>query len=323
MAISRIFIPILAFLVGLCDASDTVTYVAPPPGAFAEFKPARYLSPPLENKPIKAGGCGRKKREETTANPGDDDTMDGDTETDAPGFTLNSGPKPEPEDEDEIGDEISNNSEGNEDQSRKKRQASCNGKYSQTDRNAILKFHNDMRSTIARGRYVARGITKPPAVDMRKLYWSCALENSAQQVASGCVFQHSNRQGKNIGENLYQYRIQSRWSPNPLPINGTGYDACKAWENEFPTIGWPTNVLSQNSFNTGIGHATQMAWWQTTMIGCGAAQCSDSTYQKLLVVCHYRDAGNWIDENIYDSGSTCSKCGSGYRCESSSGLCTV
>ncbi|KAK6759754.1 hypothetical protein RB195_021364 [Necator americanus] len=281
MAISRIFIPILAFLVGLCDASDTVTYVAPPPGAFAEFKPARYLSPPLENKPIKAGGCGRKKREETTANPGDDDTMDGDTETDAPGFTLNSGPKPEPEDEDEIGDEISNNSEGNEDQSRKKRQASCNGKYSQTDRNAILKFHNDMRSTIARGRYVARGITKPPAVDMRKLYWSCALENSAQQVASGCVFQHSNRQGKNIGENLYQYRIQSRWSPNP------------------------------------------MAWWQTTMIGCGAAQCSDSTYQKLLVVCHYRDAGNWIDENIYDSGSTCSKCGSGYRCESSSGLCTV
>ncbi|ETN75218.1 SCP-like protein [Necator americanus] len=252
MAISRIFIPILAFLVGLCDASDTVTYVAPPPGAFAEF---------------------------------------------TPGFTLNSGPKPEPEDEDEIGDEISNNSEGNEDQSRKKRQTSCNGKYSQTDRNAILKFHNDMRSTIARGRYVARGITKPPAVNMRKLYWSCALENSAQQVASGCVFQHSNRQGKNIGENLYQYRIQSRWSPNPLPINGTGYDACKAWENEFPTIGWPTNVLSQNSFNTGIGHATQMAWWQTTMIGCGAAQCSDSTYQKLLVVCHYRDA-NIIIMNI-------------------------
>ncbi|EYC45102.1 hypothetical protein Y032_0438g1464 [Ancylostoma ceylanicum] len=237
----------------------------------------------------------------------------------APGYGVSEGEKPNP---DSLPDDIYNTEVDGQD-SRKKRQTYCNGKYSQTDRNAILKYHNDMRSTIARGRYVARGITKPQASNMRKLYWSCALENSAQQVANRCVFEHSNRNGRNTGENLYQYRIQKRWSPSPVPIAGTGIDASKAWEAEFNTIGWPSNLLTQRSFNTGIGHATQMAWWQTSMIGCGAAQCSDNTYQKILVVCHYRDTGNWIDEYIYNSGATCSSCGRGYRCDTSSGLCTV
>ncbi|RCN41338.1 SCP-like protein [Ancylostoma caninum] len=209
-----------------------------------------------------------------------------------------------------------------------------------------------MRSTIARGRYVARGITKPPATDMRKLYWSCALENSAQEVANRCIFAHSNRNGKNTGENLYQYRIRKRWFPNPVPIGGTGIDASRAWEAEFNNIGWPSNRLTRSSFNTGIGHATQMAWWQTSMIGCGVAQCSDNTYQKILLkinlgrisgfpalisntykfiltsvstICSLMAnfSGNWIDDNIYDSGATCSDCGSGYRCDTYSGLCGV
>ncbi|VDP11500.1 unnamed protein product [Heligmosomoides polygyrus] len=164
-----------------------------------------------------------------------------------------------------------------------------------------------MRSTIARGLYVAKGIPKPPAVNMRKMVGA----NTAQQVADNCVFAHSNRAGRNIGENLYQYKIQ------------TGIDACKAWEVEFEKFGWPSNLLTESSFQTGIGHATQMGWWKSSMIGCGVAQCFDNNYQKLLVVCHYRDTGNWINENMYNSGATCSSCGEGYSCETSSGLCTV
>ncbi|KAK6032998.1 SCP-like protein [Ostertagia ostertagi] len=141
---------------------------------------------------------------------------------------------------------------------RSKRQEYCNGRYSQTDRNAILQYHNDMRSKIARGQYVVRGVAKSPAVNMRRLYYSCFLENSAQDVANRCTFAHSNRDGRNIGENIYRFRTPLRASPNPIPIEGTGSNACKAWEVEFEQFGWPTNLFTEYSLRTGVGHATQM-----------------------------------------------------------------
>ncbi|KAK6058277.1 SCP-like protein [Cooperia oncophora] len=177
-----------------------------------------------------------------------------------------------------------------------------------------------MRSRIARGQYFVRGVAKPPAVNMRKLFYSCSLENSAQEVANRCVFAHSNRDGRNIGENIYRFRRQQS---TPLPIEGTGYDACKAWEVEFESFGWPGLQFTHYSLTIGIGHATQMAWWKTSMIGCGVQQCFDGTRQIILVVCHYQDTGNWFDEDIYKSGPTCSECGDGYRCESSTGLCIL
>ncbi|WKY14469.1 hypothetical protein Q1695_000201 [Nippostrongylus brasiliensis] len=274
--------------------------VVPPDGAYAEN--------------------GRAQRSAVTDTP-DDNEICGVTDVDAPGYVLGKGPNPDADKE--SPDTSYNTDDDPNNKKRRKRQSSCSGKYSQTDRNAILKYHNDMRSSIARGRYVAKGSTKQPAVNMRKMYYSCDMERSAQQVANRCLFQHSDRSGKNTGENLYQYMMQRQWAPKPLSTNGTGYDACKAWESEFQTIGWPSNTLTSSSFGTGIGHATQMAWWQTTLVGCGVAQCSDNTYQKVLVVCHYQDAGNWIGENIYDAGPTCSKCGTGYRCDSSTGLCIV
>ncbi|KAK5979956.1 SCP domain-containing protein [Trichostrongylus colubriformis] len=204
---------------------------------------------------------------------------------------------------------------------RNKRQAYCNGKYSQADRDAILKYHNDMRSKIALGQYLVRGVARPSAVNIRKLDYSCLLENSAQEVANRCIFAHSHRDGTNTGENIYRFRTPIRASPNPIPIEGTGYNACKAWEVEFEKFGWPGNRFTEYSLQIGIGHATQMAWWKTAMIGCGVAQCSDGTRQIILAVCHYRDTGNWFNEDIYKSGRTCSECGDGWRCDTSTGLC--
>ncbi|EPB67401.1 SCP-like protein [Ancylostoma ceylanicum] len=241
---------------GALEDDDPDGDVAPPDGAIEENRPStRWPKAPSEDAPAAAfarirrddGGSSDAIALNETTNSTDDSQIDGETEIDAPGYGVSEGEKPNP---DSLPDDIYNTEVDGQD-SRKKRQTYCNGKYSQTDRNAILKYHNDMRSTIARGRYVARGITKPQASNMRKL----------------------------------------------VPIAGTGIDASKAWEAEFNTIGWPSNLLTQRSFNTGIGHATQMAWWQTSMIGCGAAQCSDNTYQKILV--YHNDMRSTIARGRY------------------------
>nr|CDJ82722.1 SCP extracellular domain containing protein [Haemonchus contortus] len=150
----------LVVVIGLCFAELSH---APPSGAMADAPMRTYPTPPdgavsghVSDGPSEHG---HEKRavdpmEQAAVN---DRAMDGERDFDAIGHL-----------------------------SRNKRQAYCNGRYSQTDRDAILKFHNDMRSKIARGQYLVRGQAKPSAVNMRKLYYSCDLENSAQNVANRC-----------------------------------------------------------------------------------------------------------------------------------------
>lgn len=51
----------------------------------------------------------------------------------------------------------------------------CNSaKWTDNDQNNIVKVHNNLRSLIARGVYVAKtGQKKPPAKDMQKISYDC------------------------------------------------------------------------------------------------------------------------------------------------------
>lgn len=83
----------------------------------------------------------------------------------------------------------------------------CNSaKWTDNDRNNIVKVHNNLRSLIARGVYVAKtGQKKPPAKDMQKISYNCELEASAQKWADTCPTGHSLL--RDIGESMY-----STWS---------------------------------------------------------------------------------------------------------------
>lgn len=112
------------------------------------------------------------------------------------------------------------------------------------------------------------------------------MATAAQTFANTCPRGHSNAAG--VGENLYW-----RWSS--LPFSGMdiyGGAASVAWEQEFQQYGWTTNTFTQALANTGIGHATQMAWANTGLIGCGVKNCGPdpelNNYNRAVVVCQYK-----------------------------------
>ncbi|EFO92884.1 hypothetical protein CRE_10309 [Caenorhabditis remanei] len=188
-----------------------------------------------------------------------------------------------------------------------------------TTQDFIVQIHNTLRSKIALGTYVAKGTTKPAGTNMLKMKWDATLATSAQTYANKCPTGHSNTAG--VGENLYY-----RWSS--LPFSGLdvyGGAASVAWEQEFQTDGWTSNAFTQALFDTGIGHATQMAWANTGLIGCGVKNCgvdaTQNNYNKVTVVCHYKTIGNVLGQDIYKSGTTCSACPTGTTCETATGLC--
>uniref|UniRef100_A0A8R1HS19 SCP domain-containing protein n=1 Tax=Caenorhabditis japonica TaxID=281687 RepID=A0A8R1HS19_CAEJA len=189
--------------------------------------------------------------------------------------------------------------------------------FSSSGQNQIVDAHNRLRSSIAKGTYVAKGTRKESATNMLKMQWDSGVAASAQAYANRCPTGHSGTSG--VGENLYWY-----WTSGSLgDLNRYGADASASWENEFQQYGWKSNLLDLNLFNTGIGHATQMAWAKTNLVGCGVKDCGRDTngLNKVTVVCQYKPPGNYINQYIYNSGNTCSGCPSGTSCESSTGLC--
>ncbi|CAI5447269.1 unnamed protein product [Caenorhabditis angaria] len=192
-----------------------------------------------------------------------------------------------------------------------------NAQFSSTGQASIVNAHNDLRSQIAKGTYTAKGTKKPAGSNILKMKWDSSLQAQAQAYANTCPTGHSGTNG--VGENLYWL-----WTSGSLgDLNQYGAKASAAWANEFQQYGWASNLLTVDLFNTGIGHATQMAWAKTGTIGCGVKACYDNSNKmnKVAVVCQYKPPGNYLNQYIYTTGSTCSACPSGTSCESSSGLC--
>uniref|UniRef100_A0A8R1DUE7 SCP domain-containing protein n=1 Tax=Caenorhabditis japonica TaxID=281687 RepID=A0A8R1DUE7_CAEJA len=191
--------------------------------------------------------------------------------------------------------------------------------FSSTAQQAIVDAHNNLRSQIAKGTYVAKGTKKQSGADILKLKWDSSIGTSAQNYANTCPTGHSGAAG--LGENIYW-----SWTSGTFgALDSYGVPASNSWQQEFQDYGWTSNTLDVATFNTGIGHATQMAWSKTGSLGCGIKNCgpdaSMNNWNRLVVVCQYKAQGNVLNNQIYQTGATCSACPSGTSCESASGLC--
>ncbi|KAK0413623.1 hypothetical protein QR680_006907 [Steinernema hermaphroditum] len=188
-------------------------------------------------------------------------------------------------------------------------------------RKAIVDRHNQLRSSNALGKEIdgSTGGFTPKAKNMYKMSYDCQLEKIAQSWADRCEFKHSPSSLRNAGENLYM-----SWPT--VQNDGPALAASDSWWSELKEIGVgqfsPQFNFTEFLFSKGVGHYTQMAWAKTTKIGCGHAKCPNMN----LVVCNYRQTGNYLNWNIYEIGEPCKKdsdCTTfqNSRCSVSEGLC--
>ncbi|CAO4378093.1 unnamed protein product [Caenorhabditis nigoni] len=77
----------------------------------------------------------------------------------------------------------------------------CDYQFSCTGKQQIVDAHNDLRSSIAKGTYVAKGATKPRGADILKMEWDSSLEASAQKYADSCLWGPSGADG--FGQNIH------------------------------------------------------------------------------------------------------------------------
>ena len=122
-------------------------------------------------------------------------------------------------------------------------------------------------------------------VNVPDLSWSDEMEKLAENWAikqgkKGCKMKH--RPNNNYGENLY-------WSMG-LPFSPKA--AVDDWGSEIKYFK-PNKPFGNAQMRAG--HYTQMVWRTTTQVGCAAYRCGN----KILVVCNYNPAGNWMGVHPY------------------------
>ncbi|EYC31211.1 hypothetical protein Y032_0004g2028 [Ancylostoma ceylanicum] len=166
------------------------------------------------------------------------------------------------------------------------------------------------RSLTARGKAAdAAGGFAPKAAAMKKLKYDCSLEKLASAHAKTCKWGHSSpNTRRGIGENIY-----ATTNPKADKLK-EAESAARSWFGELAKFGvGQDNVFTLKLANRPgkvVGHYTQMVWQKTSAIGCGIVNCPTMTY----VVCNYKEAGNMLNDPIYEKGEPCSKCPAGDKC---------
>lgn len=105
---------------------------------------------------------------------------------------------------------------------------------------------------MAFGNFVTKRHTKRAAgSNIKKFVWNATLERSAYSFAQKNPSQHSFI--PDIGENLFWH-----WSTRPGDFNKYGPMAALSWIKEFREKFWDSNILTNDLFGSGVGHATQV-----------------------------------------------------------------
>jgi pathogenesis-related protein 1 len=119
-----------------------------------------------------------------------------------------------------------------------------------------------------------------PSPALGALTWSNTVATAAQITANKCLWMHSNT---SYGENLYA----STGSPP------SGAAVVTSWSSETAHYNYAANTCAENE---DCGHYTQIVWRSSTLVGCGAATCTQNSPWDSgtwhIVVCNYSPAGN-------------------------------
>ncbi|XP_049621391.1 cysteine-rich secretory protein 3-like [Suncus etruscus] len=163
----------------------------------------------------------------------------------------------------------------------------------------IVDKHNECRRTVI-----------PPATNMVKMAWSTEAAKRAQEWANKCTLQHSPEELRKIstsgcGENLFMASYPATWT-----------EAIDSWNDEKEDFIYGIGPKSPGAV---IGHYTQVVWFSSALLGCGAAYCPNARLQYYYV-CRYCPAGNLQSKKHvpYINGTRCAACPN----DCDNGLCT-
>ncbi|PSN50515.1 hypothetical protein C0J52_14364 [Blattella germanica] len=192
------------------------------------------------------------------------------------------------------------------------------GVTSDSDKQAVVDIHNQLRSKVALGKETAgKPGPQPSAANMEKLSWDDELATVAQRWADQCDFGHDSCRKDSrfyVGQNAYIGSSKGSAENG----NQDWSKAINKWYNEVGNFS--RNDISPFKFTKGTGHYTQVVWADTKYVGCGfiAYKEADGWYNKYYV-CNYGPGGNIKETTMYKTGAACSACSG--SCETSTGLC--
>ncbi|XP_050400749.2 GLIPR1-like protein 1 [Patella vulgata] len=160
--------------------------------------------------------------------------------------------------------------------------AMVHGEMTEEAKAQLLKLHNEHRANLG-------------ASNMFKLRWDDELQKAAEEWNNGCVYDHKGR-----GENL-------AWNKpaEPLPVKELIDIAFTDWYNEKNLHSYGSGQCSR----FGSCHYTQLAWHDTTKLGCSYRTCSNLANADAgawWIVCLYKPWGNNGGEKVFEMGTACS-----------------
>ncbi|EPB69403.1 SCP-like protein [Ancylostoma ceylanicum] len=181
-------------------------------------------------------------------------------------------------------------------------------------RDKIISFHNDYRSTLARGlvRNGKEGNPNcPTAMNMYRMRYDMALEKEAQAYANSCP-----TVGSELSTRPYSGENMELIPSTTAPYLKVVEDALQIWWTQILSNG-VNNKMQYSEYLENKANApikfTQMAWANSYTVGCGIQRCNSGT----VVVCRYKPRGNIYTQYIYRPGKMCGSCSN--TC--SEGLC--
>lgn len=195
---------------------------------------------------------------------------------------------------------------------------------------SILNNMNQKRSDLANGKVKGKDVDNFPSIsNMQKLYWEKDLEEKAQKfveiLVKKCEFAHNQNQyigekGYPTGENISKNRSYLKKTVDDIDADFT--KSIKKWwdEKNLFTI----KELEQNyTFDYHFGHFTQLAWPETSQVGCGyALYKNESNHFESIMLCNFAVEGNDIGRISYKLGKACTACPNHLTCSKKfNGLC--
>ncbi|KAJ1357357.1 hypothetical protein KIN20_015491 [Parelaphostrongylus tenuis] len=164
-------------------------------------------------------------------------------------------------------------------------------------RELYLKYHNDARSRLAKGKERDLNRQLGPAKNIYKLSWSCELEKIAKELAQGCGYDFTRY--RSYGQNRETFF--GSYGVSTFDVKKHIKQALDKWWGKVKN----SYVNQDNKYDPSLFEFSNMAHYKNTELGCAHVICPDHSFSKLQVLCVYKRLGYMGGSIMWRNGKYC------------------